>query len=302
MSRNIAALVIILLGCIWGTSYILIFQGLKAFEPIQVAGFRLVLATLVMLPWVYKYAIPRVNIGIISGKDHLFLILSGFIGTGIPSFLFSYAGKSIPSALSGILTALTPMFTVLMGRLVFGELITRKNMFGIIVGLTGVLTIFFPALLKTNVVPVFPAMLALLAAIMYGYNINLIKYKLNHLPGMVKTAFPFFYVAIPYFFILWYTGAFEKVAYGGPEVWTAFGYLCILAILGSAVSMILFNWIIKYTSPVVASTNTFVIPMVATLWGIANKELLTWNILAGLAIIIVSLVIILRKKQSQKLK
>ena len=210
MSRNIAALVIILLGCIWGTSYILIFQGLKAFEPIQVAGFRLVLATLVLLPWVYKYAIPRVNIGIISGKDHLFLILSGFIGTGIPSFLFSYAGKSIPSALSGILTALTPMFTVLMGRLVFGELITRKNMFGIIVGLTGVLTIFFPALLKTNVVPVFPAMLALLAAIMYGYNINLIKYKLNHLPGMVKTAFPFFYVAIPYFFICGIQGLLRR--------------------------------------------------------------------------------------------
>ncbi|MDA1182578.1 MAG: EamA family transporter, partial [Bacteroidetes bacterium] len=48
---------IVLLGCIWGSSFFLIKRGLLVFSPIQVAGLRLFFAGIVLFPWVYRYSL-----------------------------------------------------------------------------------------------------------------------------------------------------------------------------------------------------------------------------------------------------
>jgi drug/metabolite transporter (DMT)-like permease len=66
------------------------------------------------------------------------------------------------------------------------------------------------------------------------------------------------------------------------KAWTALGYLAVLGIVGSALSMIAFNILIKHTTALVASTNTFIIPVVAVGWGIIENEPITWNMVVGL--------------------
>lgn len=312
MPKHFATFVIVLLGCIWGSSYILIYKSLEAFTPMQVSGLRMSIGGFILLPWVIKYTfftknIPGHSQGNISFKltrqDYFYLGISGIIGIGIPSYLFSVAGKFIPSGLSGIITALTPIFTIIIGAVLYHEKITKKGALGVLFGLLGVIVIFAPSLLQTTSIPVFPTFLALISTLMYGYNINLLKYRLSHLPPLAKTAFPLFFVAVIYVLILSQTNVQEVFETRPALAWRAFKYVFLLGFFGSAVSMILFNLIIKKTSALAASTNTFIIPLVAVFWGILNEEVFTWNSIAGLLLIIVSLIVIVKpSKKGENIK
>ena len=296
--------IIVLLGAIWGSSFILIKRGLLAFEPIQVAGLRQFLAGLVLLPWVIQYsrgtkdATVDTITGGITKRDYINLFLSGLIGNGIPAFLFSYAGSLIPSGLSGIMNAFTPMFTLVLGVLLFNENLSKNGLLGVIMGILGAVVLLAPGFLFDPQAKIHPvgAMLVFTAAAMYGYNINLIKHRLSHLPAMAKTAYPFFFMGFLYLWVLMGTGvqqAWEKDSY---QAWESFGFLLVLGVVGSAVSMIIFNYLIKFTTALVASTNTFIIPVVAVMWGLYDNEPLTWNMFVGLLLSLAGIYLIMKKQ------
>jgi drug/metabolite transporter (DMT)-like permease len=301
--------IIILLGSIWGSSFILIKRGLLAFEPIQVAGLRQFLAGIVLVPWVIQYSLiePRKKRDMLisavdapvklTTTDYANLFLSGIIGNGIPAFLFSYAGTLIPSGLSGIMNAFTPMFTLLLGVVFFKDHFTRNGLLGIIAGITGAVVLLAPGFLFDSSARINPAgaLMVLSAAMMYGYNINLIKHRMHHLPAMVKTAYPFFFMGTLYLMILLGTGILKKWDTNPTQAWESFGYLILLGVVGSAISMIIFNILIKHTSALVASTNTFIIPVVAVLWGVYDHETLTWNMFVGLGLSLAGIYLIMRK-------
>lgn len=298
-------LIIVLLGGIWGSSFILIKKGLQVFQPIQVAGIRQFLAGLVLLPWVWQYSIvnPRKDVnlperpaGLIS-TDYLHLFLSGLIGNGIPAFLFAYAGTMIPSGLSGIMNAFTPMFTLVIGFLFFGDKLSRNGLWGVLMGILGAVILLAPGFIFSNSTSISPlgSIMVMAAAMMYGYNINLIKHKLYHLPAMVKTAYPFFFMGSLYFMILLMSGILDLWTHNPSQTWEAFGYLAILGIVGSAISMIIFNMLIRHTTALVASTNTFIIPVVAVMWGVADNEPITWNMVVGLLFSLAGIYMITRK-------
>lgn len=316
-------LIIILLGCIWGSSFILIKRGLESFSAIQVAGWRQFLAGVFLLPWAIKYTLIK-PFGILSyGKegeklldatenipierivkkeDYWNLFLSGLIGNGIPAFLFSFAGTRIPGALSGILNALTPMFTLLIGVWFYNTKTTKNGVWGLIFGIVGAVIILGPQFFIHNAsidIDLLGASMALCATIMYGYNINLIKTKLSHLPPMVKTAYPFVFVGFIYFFILLFTQVFDAWNQNSILAWKSLGYLAILGFVGSALSMVIFNILIKRTTALVASTNTFIIPIVAVLWGIADHETITWTMVLGLVCIFVAVYLIVFKNSDK---
>ena len=293
-------------------------RGLEVFSPTQVAGIRLVLAGAVLLPWVLKYSVfksridERTGVKILQKKDYLWLAASGIIGSGVPAFLFSYAGQIIPSALSGILNAFTPMFTLLFGVILFKEKLDKLGLTGVVLGLFGAVFLFGPNLLNYGApIPVLGALLPLSAALLYGLNINIIKRYLNHLPGMVKTAYPFVATALAYLPLLissdtlslWdeYPGPihFDALSTINPHprtANTAFFYVFLLGFFGSALSMLAFNYVIKKVPPLMASTTTFIIPITAVFWGFLDSESITWNTLVGLLFLLVAVYLIIRRK------
>lgn len=288
-------------------------RGLEAFSPVQVAGIRLTLAGIFLFPWFLKYTVfkpyhhpfieehlPKNDdskVKIVQPKDYFYLFMSGVLGNAIPALLFSFAGQRIPSGLSGILNAFTPMFTLLLGVWLFKDKLTKNGIYGVFIGLAGALFLFGPSLLKggTKIDPI-GACLPLISALLYGYNINIIKHKLSHLPSMVKTAYPFVFVAILYSFILWKTDVFHVWEVNPDLAWNSFGYLFLLGFVGSALSMVIFNYLILHTSALVASTNTFVIPVTAVMWGLLDKEVLTWNIFVGLGFLLTAVYMVMKKE------
>jgi drug/metabolite transporter (DMT)-like permease len=296
--------IIVLLGAIWGSSFILIKRGLLAFEPIQVAGLRQFLAGAVLLPWIFYYsragiadAETEVVQSSLTKRDYINLFLSGLIGNGIPAFLFSYAGSLIPSGLSGIMNAFTPMFTLVLGVLLFKENLSKNGLIGVMMGILGAVVLLAPGFLYDPTARIHPvgALLVFSAAAMYGYNINLIKHRLSHLPAMAKTAYPFFFMGVLYLWVLLGTGVQNAWVKDSGQAWESFGFLLILGVVGSAVSMIIFNYLIKFTTALVASTNTFIIPVVAVMWGLYDNEPLTWNMFVGLFLSLAGIYLIMKK-------
>ena len=296
---------IVLLGGIWGSSFILIKRGLEVFQPIQVAGLRQFLAGLVLLPWVFQYSLgnsPRKDAETtpsarLTSSDYYFLFMSGLIGNGIPAFLFSYAGTLIPSGLSGIMNAFTPMFTLLLGVVFFKDRFTGSGLIGVVLGILGAVILLAPGFIFHSGAQIsgLGVIMVTCAAMMYGYNINLIKHRLSHLPAMAKTAYPFFFMGSLYFLVLMMTGIMDHWNSAPEKAWTALGYLAILGVVGSALSMIAFNILIKHTTALVASTNTFIIPVVAVAWGIVENEPITWNMIVGLLFSLAGIYLIINK-------
>ncbi|MDA9213663.1 DMT family transporter [Bacteroidia bacterium] len=308
-SRYLPLVLIAVLGMVWGSSFILMKRGALVFSPIQVAGIRLFLASLVLLPWVIKYSLfqpyrsSEAKEKILRKKDYLWLFISGLIGNGLPAFFFAYSVQVIPSALSGILNAFTPLFTLVFGYLLYKDNIDRNSSIGVLIGLFGAVFLFGPSLLSYSApIPILGALLPLAGAALYGLNINIIKQHLNHLPGMVKTAYPFVSTGFIYCFILWQTDVLslwetypgELFAEGPMNANTAFFYLFLLGILGSALSMLAFNYVIKFVKPIMASTTTFIIPLTAVMWGLFDQESINWNTFVGLAFLLTAVYLIIK--------
>jgi drug/metabolite transporter (DMT)-like permease len=96
-NKNVSALVLLLtLSLIWGTSFILIKQGLKAFSPEVLGALRVTAAAIFLLP----LAIPRLKE--LKPGDHHKLFLSGLMGVFFPAFLFAFAQTRLNSSLAGI--------------------------------------------------------------------------------------------------------------------------------------------------------------------------------------------------------
>ena len=102
-------LILLLLALIWGSSFILMKRGLEVYSDMQVAALRLFIAFLSLSPFLYS-ALNKLK------KKHIFpLMIAGFVGNGIPAFLFTKAQTTLESSFVGILNSLTPIFTLILG-------------------------------------------------------------------------------------------------------------------------------------------------------------------------------------------
>lgn len=259
---------LLILALVWGSSFILIKRSLAVFSSEQVAAGRIMLAWLFFIPMlIHQSRQPEI-------RQHvryrwLYLLLAGLLGNLIPAFLFSIAGAHLNSSLSGALNSLSPLFTLLIGAFFFGRAIKLRQLSGILLGLVGsILLIFFSTTGSFSINGY--ALLIVLATICYGTNINLIGRYLSHLPSVVSTSWLFMMVGPIALLALLPTDILARL--GQPGAGSSIMALTVLGILGSGVMTILFNRIVQLTTPVFASSVTYLIPIVALGWGIADGE------------------------------
>lgn len=273
---------------IWGSSFILIKRGIEAFSPLQVGAFRLMMAGIVLLP-IFIIWLPKAK-----KKNYGWFFLSGLLGNGLPAVLFSLAQTQLSSSIAGALNSLTPMFALLIGVLVYKIPMDRNKILGVVVGLLGALALILLGEKAQFRGDLAYASLVILAALLYGINVNLIKEKFSESKPMVIAAFPIVFMAIPSFFILLFTGYFEINLFEGQALESA-GALTILAVFGTAISLIGFNYLIQMTNAVFASLTTYIIPIVALMWGVWDGETITLYQIGGMVLILLG-VLLVRKK------
>lgn len=286
-SSNLANWILLgVLALIWGSSFILVKKSLVLFDVLQVGSLRIFSAFLFFVPvFIYRFSkIPREKWG--------YFLLSGLLGNLFPALLFSYAGKHMDSAVSGALNSLTPLFTLLIGATVFGSIITRRQTLGIILGFMGSLFLIFVGA-KNSVSLNGYAVFVVLATIMYGINLNVIKKNLGgYDPIMITTCI--FMTIGPIAAMILFSGDFvEKVRNANDLMPLVYGSL--LGVMGSAIAMMLFNKLIQKTSAVLASSVTYLIPIVAILWGLLDSEAILFQHYLGMSIILIGVYLVNKK-------
>ncbi|WP_019986503.1 DMT family transporter [Rudanella lutea] len=268
------------MALVWGSSFILIKRSLDAFTPQQVAAGRIFLAFLFFVPF-QAYQIRQPDVRTSVRRQGPYLLAVGLTGFLLPAYLFAIAGAHINSSLSGALNSLSPLFTLLIGALFFGNRVPMRQTVGILLGLAGsILLVFFSATGEFSVNAY--ALLVVGATVCYGINTNLIGRYIRHMPALVSTAWIFFFIGLIALGALLFTDVWARA--GRPENSLALLALATLGVLGSGLMSILFNRVVQLASPLFAASVTYLIPIVALLWGILDGEQIYAVQYAGMAV------------------
>lgn len=271
----------VLLCLTWGSSFILMKTGLTALSAYQVASLRILSAGLVMTPLLAK-ALRETPKKLIWP-----IVVSGFLGTFFPAYLFCLAETVIASSLAGILNSTTPLFTIILGALFFKQKNEWGKWVGVIIGFIGMI---LPMITQIgSVEPRFFSfyLLVLTATILYGLNANVVHQYLQQATATNVATIAFSALIIPTSLILAGTGFFSHLELTN-DVWLkATGASMLLGIAGTCIASVMFYMLMKKAGPVFASMVTYGIPFVAILWGLQAGETVSLFQVAGLVIILI---------------
>lgn len=274
-------IVIAILSLIWGTSYILMKKGLESFSSLQIGALRVFISFLCLLPVALRN-LPKLN------RDNLLSIaIIGFFGSGIPAYLFPLAETKITSSLAGMLNSLSPVFTLVIGVLFYDRKVIKSQITGVLLGLTGAFGLLYSGSLSFN----FYGLFVVLATFLYGISSNEVS-KVKGINGLQITALAFLVmspIAIVYLLFSDFSHAIST-----PHWIRNLGCIAILAVIGSALALALYYFLIRQTTPVFGSMTTYFIPVVSTLWGLSDNEKLAPSMLISVAVILSGIYIINR--------
>lgn len=257
-----------ILSLTWGSSFILIKQGISIFTPMQVGALRLTIAGLVLAFFGIR------NLKYIPKKLMLWVVIGGCMGNFIPMFLFPIAQQKVSSSMAGILDSLVPIFVLIFGFLFFGMKSRWTQITGALVGFGGaVILISDDGNGGSN--DVFHSLIIVLATFCYAINGLIISKYLSGIQSFKLSSVIFTIWLGPALIILGFSGFFSDFT-GTTDQWKGLGFVAILALVGTAAAMILFYKLIQTTSVIFASVVTYLMPIVAVIWGILDGEKLTW--------------------------
>jgi len=277
--KSLTWLFLISVALIWGTSFILIKKSLIVFSPGELGALRITMAFLSLAPVAIR------NLPKLSKSKLPVLFILGMNGSFIPAFLFAFAQTKLDSSITGVINTITPIFVVIIGLLFFQQKAKLINAIGIVIGFVGTTVLLLGAsgfsLSGIN----YYAFYVVLATVMYGANINLIKRYTPDIRALDITAISLFLTS-PFclIYLFGYTDLMLKM--NEPGFWEAFSYVSLLGIVGTAGALILFNRLIQISSPLFASSVTYLIPLVAIIWGVMDGEKINAYQFMGMGIVL----------------
>ncbi len=293
-TRFKAWMLLILLGLIWGSSFMLMKKamfatdGSRLFSSDEVGALRMAIAGIVMLPFIFRIPLRSLK------SKYLPIAGVALFGNGIPAFLFTEAETKLNTAFVGMLNSTVPMFTMIIAVLVFRNRVSGLNVLGIGIATAGTVTLITSETQDLFSGEMAYALLVIAATLCYAISINITRNYLRHVQAVHIAALAFIGLMIPTgIYLCTATGFIEKLQMGGQMI-DAIGFTMILSIVGTAFSVIIFNKVIAMSSSVFASSVTYLIPLVAASIGMIMGEKLHLQHLVGMIIILTGVILVNR--------
>jgi len=278
------AFMLLLLGTIWGASYMFIKVSVAEITPLT-------------------FVVLRTGLG--GGLLALFLLLRGrrlpgrslwkplfvmgLFNTLIPYGLINWGELYISSALAAILTGTMPLFTVILAH--FWSKDERMDWYkaaGVVIGFLGVVVLLAPDV-REGIVHNIAGDLAVMGAGL-SYAIAAVfarRHLTGHEPAVLSTGMLLagFVITVPLAF------AFERPLTLAPSL-RAWGATLALAFVGTAIAYLIYYWILEHGGAVQASLVTYIIPVGALFWGwLLLGEDIRWTSLVGLGGILLGIMV-----------
>ncbi len=273
-------LILILLGAIWGASYMFIKVGGAEIPPFTFVEGRALIAALALFLALRLRGetLPRTR------SEWTPLIAMGIFNGVIPYTLITWGETHITSSLASILTAAMPLFTVLLAHFwTRDEQLTWAKVAGVIVGFVGVVVLFVPELRRGMQIEFWGEGAVVVAAVSYAVATLVARKFLGGVSHIVASAGQLGSAAV---WMLPLSLAFDHPFSLRPSL-PAVASLLTLALLGTALAYVLYYWLIEHTGATRTALVTYLIPITGVMWGaLALGESIGWEALAGLLLII----------------
>jgi drug/metabolite transporter (DMT)-like permease len=282
-------LAVALLSLIWGSSYILMKKGLRSFSAYQLASIRVLISFICLLPVALR------SFSKFNKRNFISILIIGFFGSGIPSILYPLAETRIDSSLTGMLNTLSSAFTLAVGILFYKRKAIRSQIAGVFLGFAGAAGLLYSGQLTINYYGLF----VVLATLMNGFSNNEVS-KVDGLNGMEITSLSLSVIS-PFALGLLLSTDIQAV-FLTPQWLLNLGFIAILSVFGTAIANIIYYFLIRDTSPVIASIVAYFIPIVATLWGLSDNEHLASHMIVSLLLILAGVYLINRLGALRKIK
>ena len=271
----------VLLGALWGASFLFMRLGAAEFGALPTAGMRVAIAALFLLPLL-----------MLSGqwqalsKHWKKIFVLGMLNSGIPFALYAYALLSITTGLSSLLNATVPLFGALIAWLWLKDRPHGMKILGLLIGFVGVAMLAWgKASFKPNasgLVTGWAVLACLGACLCYGISASFTKRYLSGVPSLVIA-----------------TGSQIGAAIGLalPTLWlwpsqtpstTAWLALLAVGVLCTGVAYVLYFRLINKVGAAGSLTVTFLIPVFAVFYGMVflGESVTPWMLFCGAVILL----------------
>lgn len=295
-SSKLKYVYLVILSLIWGSSFILIKKALGqtdsglTLQPLQVGAIRTIISGVILVLIGYKSFLKT------DKKYYGWLFVSGLLGTFFPAFLFAYAQTEIDSAISAILNSTVPLITLILGAVLFGIAFSRIQLTGVIIGLIGAIGLVLAGMENNPDQNYLFAGLVFIACACYATNVNIIKRYLQDVKPLAIATGNFIFI-VPLALGVFFFADGHSLEFESEAVLESLGYILVLCLFGTVAAKIMFNKLVQLTSPVFASSVTYLMPVVGLSWGMLDgEEFNVWQVLAT-AVIIFAVILVTRNKK-----
>lgn len=270
MWRN--AVFLLVLGAIWGGSFMLQRVAAPAFGAFALVALRVAFGALVLLPTLLA-AWPRLK------PYHWQLALVGLLNSAVPFVLFAWSARQAPAAIGAITNSMAALFAVLVASLMFGERIGLRRSVGLLAGFAGVVVLVGGRGVGLDVV--WAGIAGTVAALCYGIAGNLVKHWLAGLPPSATAAAT----------LAWSTLLLTPLAVAtwpatmpGLDAWVC---ALLLGFVATGAAYAMYFRMIGRMGPSRAAGVTYLVPLFGVAWAWALLgEPVTWTMVAAGALIL----------------
>lgn len=282
-----AYLLLILLGSIWGASYLFIKIGGEYVTPVTLVAIRTTIAGMVLFVAMLarREKLPPRNAPIWK-----WLAVMGLLNSVIPYTLITWGEHYISSGLAAILVGAMPIFTVLLANwMTPDEKMTPPKVVGVISGFIGVVILFLPDLWSGVAFNLFGGLAVITAALSYALATI---YARRHLKGESHMTVAFGQMLMASVILIPASLLLE-------QPWTlkptplAMGSIVTLAVVGTAFAYLMYYWLISNVGATRTSLVTYISPVIAVILGaVYLQEHLQWTTLVGLVLIVAGVALV----------
>ena len=270
--RSADALRLAALASLWGGSFLFMRIAAPELGAAWVAFGRVLIAAVLLL----IYAKIR-GVDLQLRRFYKEYLVLGFFQSALPFFLFATAETKISAGLGSILNATSPLFGLIIGMMIGDEKVRIDRILGIFVGIAGVAILagFDVGVLDVAIVGAIACCLG--AACSYGISSNYTRRYVNGAPSLGMAAFS--QTAA----VLWLLPLAILYPPSGAVGSDAIVAVTLLGVLATGIAYILFFRLVVDVGPVVSLTVTFLVPIMAFLWGalFLNEQITLITIVGG---------------------
>ena len=268
---------LLLLGAIWGASFLFMRVAAPEFGAVPLIAARVGIAAAFLIPVLAR------RVGLRPLYEHApELLIIGAINSAIPFSLFAYAVLSVTAGFASVLNSTAPLFGALVAFIWLRDRPRPARVAGLIVGFVGVLVLVWGRVAVANDGGGLAVLAGLSAAVLYGISANYVKKRLGQVDSLVVATGSLVAATVlltPLAVFYW------PQSLPSATSWIS---AVLLAVVCTGIAYILYFRLLSRVGPSKTLAVTYLIPLFGVLWGhFLLREPITGSMVAGCTIILI---------------